>query len=304
MRPPAGIEWIQADEMTMRCGAGTPVDERRRCARRGRPVRGACRPAARSVVPSSVGHSDIRRLGLRAGPRRAAAGLLRVRSRARSCKAGGPTVKNVSGFDLCRLLVGARGTLGFLGDVILRTRPLPGALAVVHRRGTRSVPDLRRSSTARYRCCGTAHGCGRCSRGIPATSPRRPPVARWRPATGPPALPSGSRRVVVAVVGRLSLTGDFVAEIGVGIVHHAEPATGDVGLEPSVTKLTRRIKAEFDPTGRLNPGVSRRLSCPFVVAPPGTLESVSSLGRTGGEALGLRATAVAAHGDERDLHGR
>ena len=38
-------------------------------------------------------------------------------------KAGGPTVKNVSGFDLCRLLVGSRGTLGFLGDVILRTRP-------------------------------------------------------------------------------------------------------------------------------------------------------------------------------------
>ena len=40
-------------------------------------------------------------------------------------KAGGPTVKNVSGFDLCRLLVGSYGTLGFLGDVILRTRPLP-----------------------------------------------------------------------------------------------------------------------------------------------------------------------------------
>ena len=38
-------------------------------------------------------------------------------------KAGGPTVKNVSGFDVCRLLVGSRGTLGFIGDVILRTRP-------------------------------------------------------------------------------------------------------------------------------------------------------------------------------------
>ena len=40
-------------------------------------------------------------------------------------KAGGPTVKNVSGFDLCRLLVGSLGTLAFLGDVILRTRPRP-----------------------------------------------------------------------------------------------------------------------------------------------------------------------------------
>ena len=48
-------------------------------------------------------------------------------------KAGGPTVKNVSGFDLCRLLVGSRGTLGFLGDVILRTRPLARCSRVVPR---------------------------------------------------------------------------------------------------------------------------------------------------------------------------
>ena len=33
-------------------------------------------------------------------------------------------MKNVSGFDVCRLLVGSRGTLGFLGEVILRTRPI------------------------------------------------------------------------------------------------------------------------------------------------------------------------------------
>ena len=42
-------------------------------------------------------------------------------------KAGGPTVKNVSGFDLRRLLVGSLGTLGLIGEVVLRTRPLPAA---------------------------------------------------------------------------------------------------------------------------------------------------------------------------------
>ena len=41
--------------------------------------------------------------------------------------AGGPTVKNVSGFDLCRLLVGSLGTLGLIGEVVLRTRPRPAA---------------------------------------------------------------------------------------------------------------------------------------------------------------------------------
>ena len=53
-----------------------------------------------------------------------------------------------------------------------------------------------------------------------------------------------------------SLTGDFVAEVGVGVVHHAEPLPADHPHESSVTKLTQRIKAEFDPSGRLNPGVS------------------------------------------------
>ena len=75
------------------------------------------------------------------------------------------------------------------------------------------------------------------------------------PCDGPPVLPSGSRRVVSpADIG--SLTGEFVAEVGVGVVHHAEPQPDDHHRESSVTKLTLRIKAEFDPSGRLNPGVS------------------------------------------------
>ena len=53
-----------------------------------------------------------------------------------------------------------------------------------------------------------------------------------------------------------SLTGDFLAEVGVGVVHQAGPLPAGTPPESSVTKLTRRIKAEFDPGGRLNPGVS------------------------------------------------
>jgi glycolate oxidase FAD binding subunit len=72
---------------------------------------------------------------------------------------------------------------------------------------------------------------------------------------GPPPLPSGSRRVVApSAVG--ALTGQFIAEVGVGIVHHAEPLPTGLAHDSSVMKLTQRIKAEFDPGGRLNPGVS------------------------------------------------
>jgi glycolate oxidase FAD binding subunit len=43
----------------------------------------------------------------------------------RLVKAGAPVVKNVSGFDLCRLMVGSLGTLGILAEVVLRCVPVP-----------------------------------------------------------------------------------------------------------------------------------------------------------------------------------
>ena len=44
-------------------------------------------------------------------------------------KAGGPTVKNVSGFDLPRLLVGSLGTIGVLVEAVLRAQPRPTVAA-------------------------------------------------------------------------------------------------------------------------------------------------------------------------------
>ena len=62
-------------------------------------------------------------------------------------KAGGPTVKNVSGYDLCRLLVGSLGTLGLIGEVILRTRPVPAVSRWFRGRHRRS----------RRACCAAVH---------------------------------------------------------------------------------------------------------------------------------------------------
>ena len=45
-----------------------------------------------------------------------------------------------------------------------------------------------------------------------------------------------------------------VAEIGVGIVHHELPSPTRA-VDPAVAELHRRLKHEFDPRRRLNPGV-------------------------------------------------
>jgi FAD/FMN-containing dehydrogenase len=252
VRPPSGIEWIQADEMVMRCGAGTPVDD----------VDAALAGVGQCVaLPSggtvggalSVGRSGIRRLGY--GPVRDV--LLQtnyVSDAGEVVQAGGPTVKNVSGFDLCRLLVGARGTLGFLGDVIIRTRPRPQHSQWF----TMQTDDPFPVFAKLYRPASVLWNGSRLwalLEGHAGDVDAQATACALTACDGPPALPTGSRRVVPpAAVG--SLTGDFVAEVGVGVVHHADTLPADDPAESSVTKLTRRIKAEFDQGGRLNPGVS------------------------------------------------
>jgi glycolate oxidase FAD binding subunit len=251
VRPPEGIEWIQADEMTMRCAAGTPVDEvDAALAKLGQCM--ALPPGGTVGGALSVGQSGIRRLGY--GPVRDV--LLQacyVSDRGQVVQAGGPTVKNVSGFDLCRLLVGARGTLGFIGDVILRTRPLPAHSQWF----TAEADDPFPIFTRLYRPTSVLWNGTRMwvlLEGHPTDVGTQAAACSLTPTAGPPELPSGSRRVVPpSAIG--STTGEFVAEVGVGIVHHSEPLPEIGPLESSVTKLTARIKAEFDPSGRLNPGV-------------------------------------------------
>ena len=248
---PVGIDRFTPDEMTVECGAGTTMEE----------LDGALAAAGQTVaIPPTgtvggalaVGHSSVRRLGY--GPVRDT--LLQahyVSAAGEIVKAGGPTVKNVSGFDLCRLLVGSCGTLGFLGDVILRTRPIaayeqwftsaddPDALL---RSLYRPVSILWDGDLAWILLCGH-----------PDDVAEQADAHGLAPGDPPPTLPSGGRwsvppREIRSLVG----SGRFVAEVGVGIVHHARPAP-ERPVDPAVAELHRRLKVRFDPAGRLNPGV-------------------------------------------------
>jgi glycolate oxidase FAD binding subunit len=73
------------------------------------------------------------------GPRRYGSGTLRdfvlgistVGAEGHETKAGGRVVKNVAGYDLCKLHTGALGTLGVITQVTLKVRPVPEASLLV-----------------------------------------------------------------------------------------------------------------------------------------------------------------------------
>lgn len=248
---PAGVVELRPDEMTVRCGAGTPVEALDEAlAVHGQAV--AIPPSGTVGGALAVGRSGIRRLGY--GPvRDTVLQVQYVNASGEVVKAGGPTVKNVSGFDLCRLMVGSRGTLGFLAEVILRTRPRsPFERWFVTERPPADVQrELYRPTSLLWD--GTLVWA--LLEGHEGDVLAQAAAAGLEPAEDPPDLPTGARwSVAPSEVPGLVGTGKFVAELGVGVAHHEHPAP-ERPVHPVVADLQRRIKHEFDPAGRLNPGV-------------------------------------------------
>ena len=267
VRAPAGVVSFEPAEMIVRVRAGTPFAELDAALAEGGqmvPLDPPAETAGRATVGGllAVGHSGIRRL--RYGPIRDT--LLEARfvsADGTLVKAGGPVVKNVSGYDLCRLLVGSLGTLGFLAEVVLRAQPRPERSqwfrapsegdgqgpSAVRRRLYRPSSILWDGATTWVLLEGLA---------ADVEAERAALGPSFQETAGPPALPPGGRLSLrPSEAASLSLpAGSFVAEIGVGTVHVAD--TRVMGerrpVDPGVAELNRRVKATFDPTGRMNPG--------------------------------------------------
>jgi FAD/FMN-containing dehydrogenase len=253
VQAPAGIVAFDPAEMTVRVRAGTRVDELD--ATLGERNQFVALPGGGGATVGgvlAVGRSGPRRLGY--GPvRDAVLGITWVGANGRVVKAGGATVKNVSGYDMCRLFVGSLGTLGLLAEVVLRTRPVPAteqwfsgaadpfALAQRLHHPTAVLWD---GATTWLLLEGHRDD-------VAAEAAK----AGLEPAAGPPAIPPHrwSHRPSDLARSEVAAHGPFVAEVGVGLVHRHQPAP-PVTVSPAVARLDRRIKALFDPTGRLAPG--------------------------------------------------
>jgi glycolate oxidase FAD binding subunit len=223
---PTGIVAHEPEEMIVRVRAGTTVAELDGAlAERGQMVPLDPADPHRATVGGilAVGRSGHR--AQRYGPVRDTVLEIRyVADTGRMVKAGAPVVKNVSGFDLCRLFVGSLGTLGVIAEVVLRCRPRPQAARWL--RGTLRAADAR--------------------------------ARLFRPSS---VIDDRSRGCWVLLEGH---PGDIDAEVeslGRGFVE-VGPPSADVLVRSRRAPfglvdrpdLHRRVKTLFDPTGRLNPG--------------------------------------------------
>lgn len=255
---PAGVIAHEPAEMTVRVLAGTTVAELDEVVGAAGQMVPLDPPSPGSTVGGvlAVGRSGVRRL--RWGPVRDTVLQIRyVSADGRVITAGGPTVKNVSGFDLCRVLVGSLGTLGLIAEVLLRCRPRPAvstwwecAADPWSVRARLWWPSSVLWDGQRTRVLLEGHPDD--VRDEVATLGRHVRVTE----TGPPELPG---------VGRLSVpperlrtwtpsgAGPWVAEIGVGVVHTGWPVPRAAPSGPAA-EVGARLKRLMDPTGRCNPG--------------------------------------------------
>lgn len=121
----AGVTGFEPDELVVHVLAGTPMrDLADVLASKGQRLRipalgtvgGAV--AARRNGPYPSDNAALPNIVLR---------IRAVDGTGRAFTAGGGTVKNVSGFDLVKVLVGSHGTLATIHEVTLRTEPIPRA---------------------------------------------------------------------------------------------------------------------------------------------------------------------------------
>lgn len=290
IRVPGGITAFDPADMTVKLDAGTTFAELQTTLA----VHGQECPLDPREPSATVG--GILATGL-SGPRRLGLGPLRdhvlevtlITADGRVVRGGGPTVKNVSGYDIPRLVVGSLGTLGVVVHVILRTRPIaasrgwfttgadPGEV-----RGALFHPTALLWDGARTAVLLEGHA---------PDLESQAQAAHLEPLDGAsvPGRPSGEHRGRISVdPGRIVAVADglgaldvaWTAELGVGTVHVATdtestldrarsvatahggwllreagaPTLDPFGVDVPAAAVQRRLRELLDPTAKLNPG--------------------------------------------------
>ena len=253
VRAPAGIWSHEPEEMTVRCGAGTSIgDLNEKCAQFGQMVPFDLNSEATVGGVLAVGRSGFRRL--RYGPIRDLVLQIRhVDHSGQIVTSGGPTVKNVSGYDLCRLLVGSLGKLGCIAEVTLRCLPIPETTLWLRGAGDpfEIYNQLYRPSSVLW----NGKQVWVCLEGVKSDVESQAALLDFEEVDSPPNFPTQGRMSLEpkALRGLAGNSTDWIAEIGVGVVHCGESQT-PAPLSNTNKVLMNELERRLDPSGRLNPG--------------------------------------------------
>jgi glycolate oxidase FAD binding subunit len=140
----AGIRDYAPSELVLTAGAGTPLSEIERALEEGGQMLAFEPPDWRGLLGSAGQEGAGPTLGgvlacNLSGPRRIKAGAARdhflgfrgVSGRGEIFKAGGKVIKNVTGYDLPKLMAGSYGTLAALEEVTVKVLPRPETVATL-----------------------------------------------------------------------------------------------------------------------------------------------------------------------------
>ncbi|MCG8592491.1 MAG: FAD-binding oxidoreductase [Proteobacteria bacterium] len=154
-----GVDALEPEDGVVRAGAGTPLaDVRRQAGELGWELP-LDPPGERTTVGGALATALFgpRHLGF-GPPRDAVLGLDVVLAGGQHTRCGGRVVKNVSGYDLCKLYTGSLGTLGVIERAWLRLRPRPAQVQVVTARVANAAEGLELGRAAARRPSARAVG--------------------------------------------------------------------------------------------------------------------------------------------------
>jgi glycolate oxidase FAD binding subunit len=166
----SGVTLYEPEELVLSARAGTPLAEiEALVAKSGQQLAFEpmdCGPIlGQAVGRGTIGGALAANLS---GPRRLQAGAARdhflgvtaVSGRGETFKSGGRVVKNVTGYDLCKLLAGSWGTLAVMTDVTIKTLPRPESEETILVLGLEPAPAVAAITAAIGSSCdvsGAAH---------------------------------------------------------------------------------------------------------------------------------------------------